>query len=95
MDTNIIYDIITNHTTDKTDKTNVKTTNPDIIFNGLQFKLINFNFTTDLIFKNMKKINDSDILDSPLLISYEFNYDNILEKLKDLFPLGIVEISDQ
>lgn len=89
--TDIIYDSYDNNTT-----------NPYIVFENLKFKLKRFDFDKDIIFKNMTQIKKkkedmkfNDIMeDISLLLSYEFNYDNILDKLKDLFPNGIIEICD-
>ena len=68
--------------------------NPDIIFEGLKFKLKKFDFDKDLIFKNMTQVKLKEDEESFLLMtSYEFNYDNTLEKLKELFPNGEVLIS--
>ena len=77
--------------------------NPDLIFGDLKFKLKRFDFDEDIIFKNMtelKKKNKEDMTFSEaceygsMIISYEFNYDNVLEKLKEFYPDGIVKISD-
>jgi hypothetical protein len=77
--------------------------NPDMIFGDLKFKLKRFDFDKDIIFKNMtklKKKNKEDMTfdeafeDVMFLQTYEFNYDNVLEKLKEFYPGGIVEISD-
>jgi len=69
------------------------TSEPDIIFKGLQFKLKKFDFNKDVIFQNMTQIK-LDKLTFRMMTYYEFNSDNILEKLKELFPSGIVNISD-
>jgi hypothetical protein len=67
---------------------------PNIIFKGLKFKLKKFDFDKDLIFQNMTKVKlEKDKLSFYLMTSYEFNYDNIIEKLKELFPNGEVLIS--
>lgn len=79
-----------------------RTTNPDIVFENLQFKLKKFDFDKDIIIKNMtpikKKKEDMNLDETmehiSLIQSYEFNYDNILEKLKEFFPNDIIEISD-
>ena len=77
--------------------------NPDMIFGDLKFKLKRFDFDKDIIFKNMTKLKKKNKEDMTLdeafeygsmIISYEFNYDNILEKLKEFYPDGIVKISD-
>jgi len=89
--TDIIYDTYDNNTT-----------NPDIVFENLQFKLKKFDFDKDIIFKNMTQIKkkkedmnlDETMEHISLIQSYEFNYDNILEKLKEFFPNDIIEISD-
>lgn len=82
IDTDFIYDVINDNIN----------TNPDIIFRGLQFNLKKFDFDKDIIFKNMTQIKDNE-LSFRLMVAYEFNYDNIIEKLKELFPSGIVNIS--
>jgi hypothetical protein len=69
------------------------TSEPNIIFKGLQFKLKKFDFDKDVIFQNMTQIK-LDKLSFRMMTYYEFNFDNILEKLKELFPSGIVNISD-
>jgi hypothetical protein len=40
----------------------------------------------------MTQIKDNEF-SFRLMAAYEFNYDNIIEKLKELFPSGIVNIS--
>ena len=68
---------------------------PDVIFKGLQFKLKKFDFDKDIIFQNMTKMpKDKDKISFKLMIHYEFNFDNILEKLFELFPDKIVTISE-
>lgn len=79
-----------------------RTTNPYIVFENLQIKLKKFDFDKDIIFKNMTQIKkkkenmnlDETMEHISLIQSYEFNYDNILEKLKEFFPNDIIEISD-
>jgi hypothetical protein len=47
------------------------------------------------IIKNKEDKNEKDIYEEIMFLeTYEFNYDNILEKLKEFFPGGNVEISD-
>ena len=69
------------------------TADPDIIFKGLKFKLKKFDFKKDIIFQNMTQIK-LDKLTFRMMTYYEFNYDNILDKLEELFPDKIVTISD-
>ena len=77
------------------DNYNDKSIDPNIIFNGLQFRLKKFNFDKDILFKNMTKIKSDDTMEYVMsLVSYEFNYDNIIDKIKELFPSGFVDISD-
>ena len=86
--TDIVFDI--NNDTSKS-------VDPDIIFEGLRFRLKKFNFDKDLIFKNMTKIaiKTDDFMEKCLSIhSYEFNEINILDRLKELFPSNCVDISD-
>lgn len=76
--------------------------NPDIVFGDLKFELKRFDFDKDIIFKNMTRIQKkkedmtkNEILQEIFQIqSYEFNFDNILEKLKEFYPDGIIKISD-
>jgi len=86
--TDIVFDI-------NNDKS--KSVDPNIIFEGLSFRLKKFNFDKDLIFKNMTKIaiKTDDFMEKCLSIqSYEFNEINILDRLKELFPSNCVDISD-
>jgi hypothetical protein len=78
--------------------------NPNMVFGNLKFKLkkSDFDVDKDIIFRNMTKIiknkedmNEKDIYEDIMFLqTYEFNYDNVLEKLKEFYPGGIVEISD-
>jgi len=80
-----------NITFDKIDE-NI-TADPDIIFKGLQFRLKKFNFDKDIIFQNMTQIK-LDKLTFRMMTYYEFNSNNILDKLEELFPDKIVTISE-
>jgi len=45
--------------------------------------------------KNKEDMNADEIWENIMMIqSYEFNYDDILEKLKEFYPDGIINISD-
>ena len=68
--------------------------NPEVIFPGLTFKLKSFDFDKDILFQNMEKIKNEDPYESIMMLNYEFKYDNIIDKIKELFPSGIVDISD-
>ena len=77
------------------DKINdIITADPDIIFKGLQFKLKKFDFNKDLIFQNMTQIKLDNKFSFRLMTYFEFNFDNILDKLEELFPDKIVTISE-
>lgn len=69
------------------------TADPDIIFKGLKFRLKKFDFDKDVIFKNMTQIK-LDKITFRLMTYFEFNFDNILDKLEELFPDKIVTISE-
>jgi hypothetical protein len=81
---NITFDKITDNIT----------TDPDIIFKDLQFRLKKFDFKKDLIFQNMTQTKLDNKFSFKLMTYYEFNYDNILDKLEELFPDKIVTISE-
>jgi len=75
---------------------------PDIVFGDLKFELKRFDFDKDIIFKNMTQIKKKkeDMTENEMwenvfnIQSYEFNYDNVLEKLRVFYPDGIIKISD-
>ena len=81
----IIFDIV-----------NDRNINPNILFDGLKFRLKKFDFEKDKLFSNMTQLKKSDDISERVmnLIRYEFNYDNILDKIKELFPDNIVDICD-
>ena len=74
--------------------------NPNLIFKDLNFELKTFDFVNDIIFKNMTKIKKEDrdkekidiFEDISLVQSYEFNFENIIEKLKEFFPDNNIKI---
>jgi len=67
--------------------------NPINIFGDIKFKLKKFDFDKDLLFQNMHQIKNHNDDFSFLCVSYEFNFENIIDKLKELFPTNVVEIN--